>query len=229
MSIKDNLYEVLEDINKARKISITNEEVNLIAVSKTYEVEKIIDLYKLGIKNFGENKVQELKDKIEKVPEDLNFHMIGNFQTNKVKYIYDKVELIQSIDRIKLLKEINKRAKKDNIIVNGLIQVNIGNEPQKGGVDPLSLNQFIEDSLKFENVKIKGLMAIAPLTNDEKVIRNCFKKMFKLKEDIISRNYKEVDMKYLSMGMSQDYKIAIEEGSNMVRIGSKIFGNRVYK
>lgn len=229
MSIKDNLYKVLEDIDKSRKISITNEEVNLIAVSKTYEVGKIIDLYKLGIKNFGENKVQELKDKIEKVPSDLKFHMIGNFQTNKVKYIYDKVELIQSIDRIKLLEEIDKRAKKDNIIVNGLIQVNIGNEPQKGGVDPLSLNQFIEDSLKFENVKIKGLMAIAPLTNDENIVRNCFKEMFKLKEDIISRNYKEIDMKYLSMGMSQDYKIAIEEGSNMVRIGSKIFGNRVYK
>lgn len=227
MAIKDNLNSVLEEIEEARKHSITNEEVKLITVTKTRTIEEIEEVVNCGILDIGENKVQELKDKINLLNNSaINYHMIGNLQTNKVKYIYDKVYLIQSLDRLSLLKEINKKAKADNILVNCLVEVNIADEEQKGGVLYSQVEQFIEDCLDYEHVKIKGLMTVAPNIDDEVFLRDCFRRMFKLKEKIERKNYNEVEMKYLSMGMSGDFKIAIEEGSNMVRIGTKIFGNR---
>ncbi|RVU55384.1 YggS family pyridoxal phosphate-dependent enzyme [Anaerosphaera multitolerans] len=227
MNIKENLFKILEEIEDAKKYSITNEDVTLVAVTKTRTIEEINEVHSLGIDNIGENKVQELKNKIDLLNNStINYHMIGNLQTNKVKYIYDKVALIHSLDRLNLIKELDKRAKNDNIFINCLIQVNIGDEPQKGGVAYEETESFLEKCLEYDNVKIKGLMTIAPNVNDELFLRECFQKMFKLKEKIKSKNYKEVEMQYLSMGMSGDFKIAIEEGSNMVRIGTSIFGSR---
>lgn len=154
--------------------------------------------------------------------------MIGHLQTNKVKYIIDKVSLVHSLDRMSLAKELNKRSKKEDLKVQALIQVNVAEEKSKFGLKLEEVLPFIEKILSFENIRVKGLMTIAPHTDDTKLLRNIFRKMYNLKEDIESRNYKDLDMTYLSMGMSNDYKIAIEEGSNMVRIGSKIFGERNY-
>ncbi|WP_138158956.1 YggS family pyridoxal phosphate-dependent enzyme [Peptoniphilus catoniae] len=228
MTIKDNINKVFEEIEDAKKRSAYSQDVKLIAVSKMHSIEEIMEAYNLGIRDFGENKVQELKEKIPKLPNDINFHMIGNLQTNKVKYIYDKVVLIQSVDNLKLLSEIDKRSKKDDIKANVLIQVNISKEPQKGGVDPLKIMPFIEKSIDFDNIKVKGLMGMAPLTDNEEVIRTCFRNLYNIREEIKKMNYKEIDMAYLSMGMSGDFKIAIEEGSNMIRVGTKIFGKRNY-
>lgn len=231
MAIKDNLRETLEEIESARKHSLTGEEVKLIAVSKTHSPEEIKEAIECGVTDIGENKVQELQGKMEILQDSVKYHMIGNLQSNKVKYIYDKVELIHSLDRKSLLKEINKRAKNDDIIVNCLLEINIANEESKGGMHYNEVEKFIETCLNYDNVKINGLMTVAPNTEDEAFLRECFRKMFKLKEVINNKNYdkNKIEMKYLSMGMSQDFKIAIEEGSNMVRVGTKIFGKRDYK
>ncbi len=226
MNLSDNLKSLLEDIERAKERSKLHQEVKLIGVSKNHSADEILEVYNAGLKDFGENRVQELQKKIDLLPEDINFHMIGNFQTNKVKYIYDKVALIQSVDRLSLIEEIDKRANKDHISVDILIQVNISKEKQKGGVVPDKLLGLIEKSIKYKSIKIKGLMGIGPLTEDNDEIRKCFRELFNLREDIKNRHYKEIDMDYLSMGMSGDFEIAIEEGSNMVRVGTKIFGSR---
>lgn len=227
MSIRDNLERIIEQIENAKRHSLTNENVELIAVTKTRTIEEIQEVINCGQLDIGENKVQELKDKIDLLKNSsINYHMIGNLQTNKVKYIYDKTKLIHSLDRINLVEEISKRAKRDNIYVDCLIEVNIAGEQQKGGVEYNKVQNFIEECMKYENVNIKGLMTVAPNTNDEVYLRNCFRRMFELNEKIKNSNYENVEMKHLSMGMSGDFEIAIEEGSNMVRIGTSIFGNR---
>ena len=235
MDLKDNLNRLYEDIEIAKENSNFKRNVDLIAVSKTHPVEMIDEFNKLGLTEFGENKVQELVSKIEdeKIKENvknnkINFHLIGNLQTNKVKYIYNKVKLIQSLDRLKLAKEINKRANKDNICVDCLVQINIGNEESKFGINYEDTEKFIYELLDFKNINIKGLMAIAPNTDDELLLRKLFEKMNNKFEEISSKAYEGVEMKYLSMGMSHDFKLAIEEGSNMIRVGSKLFGNRNY-
>ena len=235
LDLKDNLKKLYEDIEIAKDKSNFNRDVKLIAVSKTHPVEMIDEFNKLGVKDFGENKVQELVSKIEdkRIEEsfknnELNFHLIGNLQTNKVKYIYNKVKLIQSLDRIKLAKEIDKRAKNDDIIVDCLVQINIGDEDSKFGINYDETEDFIYELLEYKNIKIKGLMAIAPNTEDEFLLRKLFEKMNNKFEEISSKAYEGVEMKYLSMGMSHDFKLAIEEGSNMIRVGSKLFGNRNY-
>lgn len=235
MDLKDNLNRLYEDIEIAKENSNFKRNVDLIAVSKTHPVEMIDEFNKLGLTEFGENKVQELVSKIEdeKIKENvknnkINFHLIGNLQTNKVKYIYNKVKLIQSLDRLKLAKEINKRANKDNICVDCLVQINIGNEETKFGINYEDTEKFIYELLDFKNINIKGLMAIAPNTDDELLLRKLFEKMNNKFEEISSKGYEGVEMKYLSMGMSHDFKLAIEEGSNMIRVGSKLFGNRNY-
>jgi len=235
LNLKDNLKKLYEDIEIAKDKSNFNRNVKLIAVSKTHPVEMIDEFNKLGVKDFGENKVQELVSKIEdeKIKEslknnELNFHLIGNLQTNKVKYIYNKVKLIQSLDRIKLAEEIDKRAKKDGIIVECLVQINIGDEDSKFGIKYDETEAFIYELLEYKNLKIKGLMAIAPNTEDELLLRKLFEKMNNKFEEISSKRFEGVEMKYLSMGMSHDFKLAIEEGSNMIRVGSKLFGNRNY-
>lgn len=229
ITIKDNLNFVLEDIDKTlERIGRDSKDIKLIAVTKTIAPETIEEIINLGANNIGENRVQELEKKINYFEDRVNYHMIGHLQSNKVRNIIDKVELVHSLDRMSLGKELNKRAKMKDIKVETLIQVNVAEEKSKFGLTLEEVFPFIEKILEFENINIKGLMTIAPYTEDEKLLRDVFKKMYNLKEDIERRNYKNLDMKYLSMGMSNDYKIAIEEGSNMVRIGSAIFGNRKY-
>lgn len=228
MDIRRNLEEVLKKIEIAEKKSISGEKVELIAVTKTHGIDIIKEAVNLGVTDIGENKVQEFVSKYDFLNEDVNFHMIGTLQSNKVKYIYDKAKLIHSLDRLSLAKEIEKRAKDSNIVVNCLVQVNISEEDSKGGVALSETEKFIESLLEFENLKIVGLMGIAKNTEDLSEIRSSFRKLYKLKEKLKNRNIEEIEMKYLSMGMSSDFEMAIEEGSNMVRIGSSIFGKRDY-
>lgn len=181
-----------------------------------------------GIKNIGENKVQELTRKYDIIGNEVKYHMIGHLQSNKVKYIIDKVELIHSLDRISLANELDKRAKMNDLIINTLIQVNIAEEESKYGLKANEVIPFIENLAKFQNIKVKGLMTIAPHAENPEDIRWVFRDLKKLSNTIKTMDYKHVDMEILSMGMTNDYKIAVEEGSNMVRIGTGLFGKRNY-
>nr|WP_300005835.1 YggS family pyridoxal phosphate-dependent enzyme [Tissierella sp.] len=229
MHIKKNLQDIKEDIEKIlEKEGRAKDSVTLIAVTKTVDVETIKRSIELGITDIGENRVQELEKKIDYLKESVDYHMIGHLQSNKVKYIIDRVKLIHSLDRISLAKEINKQAKKNNIVADTLIQVNIAEEDSKFGLHKEDVIPFIEEVLKYENIRIKGLMTIAPFTEDEDLLRDIFRKMSILKKEIENKKYKDLSLEYLSMGMTNDYKIAIEEGSNMVRVGTGIFGKRNY-
>ncbi|WP_249323282.1 YggS family pyridoxal phosphate-dependent enzyme [Wansuia hejianensis] len=229
INLKENLQFIREDIeNILIKSGRPSDDVELIAVTKTVGTEIIKESIDLGIKNIGENRVQELERKMDEIGNKVNYHMIGHLQSNKVKYIIDRVHLIHSLDRISLAKELDKRSSTNNSIANVLIQVNVAEEESKFGLKVSEVLPFIEKVLEFENIRIKGLMTIAPYTDDEILLRNIFRTMFKLKEDIVGRKYDNLTMDYLSMGMTNDYKIAIEEGSNMVRVGSGIFGKRNY-
>ena len=208
------MKEVIESLQK----EIGN-HTTLVAVSKTKPKEEIRKAYELGVRDFGENYVQELVEKMDSLPLDIKWHMIGHLQTNKVKELVKRnIFLIESVDSIKLAREINKEALKNEKTINILIEVNIANDPNKTGVSENELDSLIKEVQELPNIHLKGLMAIAPHTEDENEIREAFKRM------------KEYQIKYqleiLSMGMSHDYPIALEEGSNMVRIGSKIFGER---
>ena len=207
------------------KIELIKEEIGdtlLVAVSKTKSNEEILEAYNLGIRDFGENYVQELIGKMDSLPKDIKWHMIGHLQTNKVKDIVKRnIYLIESVDSIKLANYINKEAIKNNKIVNILVEVNIARDINKTGCRVDELDNLILEIRKLDNINLLGLMAIAPHTDDLKMIRNSFKEMNDLKD--------KYNLELLSMGMSNDYKIAIEEGSNIVRIGTKIFGERNYK
>ena len=193
----------------------------LVAVSKTKSNEDILKAYELGIRDFGENYVQELVKKMDSLPNDIKWHMIGHLQTNKVKEIVKRnIYLIESVDSIKLAKEIDKEAKKNNKVINILIEVNIANDINKTGCNKEELDNIINEINKLSNINLKGLMVIAPHTEDINIIRNSFKEARLLKE--------KYNLELLSMGMSNDYKIAIEEKTNIVRIGTKIFGEREY-
>ncbi len=195
--------------------------VLLVAVSKTKSNEEILKAYDLGIRDFGENYVQELIKKMDSLPSDIKWHMIGHLQTNKVKDIVKRnIYLIESVDSIKLAKEINKEAQKLNKSINILIEVNIANDPNKTGILTNDLDDLINSIKELTNITLKGLMAIAPHTEDNNKIRESFKEMNNLKQ--------KYNLELLSMGMSNDYKIALEEGTNIIRIGTKIFGERDY-
>lgn len=226
--MEENLKRVREEIEKSREHSVTGEEVKLIAVTKTHGVDAIEEAIKLGVTDIGENIVQELTEKMDIIGDKVRYHMIGNLQSNKVKYIYRDVALIHSLDRLSLAKEIEKRAEQTDHIVPCLVQVNIGDEASKGGLAYDGVLPFLESILDYEHIKVEGLMAIAPNVEDEAYLRKLFRKMFALKEDIEKRRYEGVHMNHLSMGMSNDFTIAIEEGANMVRVGSRIFGKRHY-
>ena len=193
----------------------------LVAVSKTKSCDEILKAYNYGIKDFGENYVQELISKMDMLPNDIKWHMIGHLQTNKVSSIVKRnIYLIESVDSIKLVKKINNEAIKNNKIINILIEVNIASDINKTGCNMDELDDLVNETKKLSNVKLRGLMAIAPHTSDDNLIRKLFQEMRMLKE-----KYK---LELLSMGMSSDYKIALEEGANIVRIGTKIFGERKY-
>jgi hypothetical protein len=228
ISIKENLEHVNENITNALRRSGRNDSVQLITVSKTVDTDRIREAISYGVTDIGENKVQELDSKISELGDIVNYHMIGSLQTNKVKNIIDKVKLIHSLDRLALAKELDKRAKQKNIVIDTLIQVNVAKEETKSGFSVEEVIPFIEKAITLDNIKIRGLMTIAPNSEDTNLLRNVFRTLYELKEDIKGRNYKEVNMDFLSMGMTHDYEIAIEEGSNMIRVGTGIFGKRNY-
>lgn len=227
--LKENLSVVEENIKKAcEKAGRDRNEVTLIAVSKTKPVEMLKEVYDTGIRNFGENKVQEMCEKMDVLPEDIKWHMIGHLQRNKVKYIAGRTELIHSVDTYRLAEEINIQAKKKNIIIPILVEVNIAGEESKFGTSAEDAMLLVEDISKLENVRIKGLMTIAPYVENAEENRPYFRKIKQLAVDIANKNIDNVSMEILSMGMTGDYMVAIEEGSTMVRVGTGIFGARNY-
>lgn len=217
------------DINEniAKTLKTIKEGVTLIAVSKTKPIEMLEEAYKTGIRDFGENKVQELCEKYDEFHKDVRWHLLGHLQRNKVKYIVGKVNLIHSVDSIELIREIEKRYKKENLIVDILIQINIGRETQKYGVLEENIYDIMEEVKSCDNVKVKGLMAIIPKGNKEEN-KAYFDKMYNIFKELKNKQFNNVSMDILSMGMTHDYLEAIEAGSNMVRIGEGIFGKRDY-
>lgn len=202
--------------------------VTLVAVSKIKPVADIKALYDLGQRDFGENYVQELADKQAQLPADIRWHFIGHLQTNKVKYIAPFVHLIHGVDSYNLLKEINKQAAKNNRIIDCLLQVHIAQEDTKFGLDEKELHEIIEKTGELKNIRVTGLMGMASFSDDENVVRNEFHELKRLSDSLNLHSTFNIQHSTLSMGMSGDYKIAIAEGSNMVRIGSMLFGARGY-
>ena len=224
-----NYNDVLNKVHESCNASGRNkDEVTLIAVSKTKPISDIQTLYDAGVRDFGENKVQELTTKYEELPKDIKWHLIGHLQTNKVKYIVDKVHLIHSVDSVKLALEIEKEAAKKDIIVNILVQVNVANEETKFGFDNSEVFNIVEEIAKLPHIKINGLMTIAPFVDDGEENRKYFNQLKQLSVDIKAKNIDNVCMDMLSMGMSGDYETAIEEGATLVRVGTSIFGVRNY-
>ena len=228
--LKENLKTVEEHVQEAcKRAGRSREEVTLIAVSKTKPLEMLQEIYGEGVRDFGENKVQELCDKMEQLPSDIRWHMIGHLQRNKVKYIVGKVALIHSVDTYRLAEEINIQAKKRGIIVPILVEVNIAGEETKFGTTEEDAMLLVEEISKLENVRIRGLMTIAPFVENPEDNRLYFRKIKQLSVDITNKNIDNVSMEILSMGMTGDYEVAIEEGATMVRVGTGIFGARNYK
>jgi hypothetical protein len=213
---------------ECKKAGRDRSEVTLIAVSKTKPVEMLEEAYDYGCRDFGENKVQELVDKYEVLPKDIRWHMIGHLQTNKVKYIVDKVFLIHSVDSLKLAQEISKEAVKKNVNVDILIEVNVAGEETKFGTTCSEVKELVREISKLPNVRIKGLMTIAPFVEDAEENRVYFSKLKELAVDIDKENIDNVSMKFLSMGMTGDYPVAVSEGATYVRVGTGIFGARNY-
>ena len=227
--LKDQLQEVEKRIQAAcDRAGRKREEVTLIAVSKTKPVETLQEAYDLGVRIFGENKVQELTAKYEALPKDIHWHMIGHLQTNKVKYIIDKAELIHSVDSLKLAETIEKEAAKHDLIADILVEVNVAEEESKFGMKMEEVIPFVEKVSAFPHVRVRGLMTIAPFVEDPEENRSIFADLHKLYIDIKKKNHDNDTVSVLSMGMTNDYEVAIEEGATMVRVGTGIFGARSY-
>lgn len=227
--IRDQLHEVETRIQAAcARAGRKREEVTLIAVSKTKPVEVLREAYDLGVRVFGENKVQELTEKFDALPADIRWHMIGHLQTNKVKYIVEKAELIHSVDSLRLAQAIEKEAAKRGRISDILVEVNVAEEESKFGVRVDEVIPFIETLAQFPHLHVRGLMTIAPFVENPEENRPIFKNLHKLSVDIAHKNIDNVNVNILSMGMTNDYEVAIEEGATMVRVGTGIFGARDY-
>lgn len=203
-------------------------DVTVICVSKTRKIQEIEEAYASGARDFGENKVQELLEKYDNLSKDIKWHFIGHLQTNKVKYIVGKVHLIHSLDSLRLLQEIEKRYSASNETANLLIQVNIGKESTKTGIDFEEIHSIINAAKECNNVKIRGLMATIPI-GDEESCRVYFTQMKTIFDSLKTVNHENISMDFLSLGMSGDFRIALEVGSNMIRLGESIFGKREYK
>ncbi len=227
--LKEQLEEVERKIQAAcDRAGRSRDEVTLIAVSKTKPVETLREAYDLGVRVFGENKVQELTEKYEALPDDIHWHMIGHLQTNKVKYIIDKAELIHSVDSLKLAGMIEKEAAKHDIMADILVEVNVAEEESKFGLKMKEVIPFIEEIARYPHINVRGLMTIAPFVENPEDNRPIFSDLHKLSVDIKDKNIDNVNVSILSMGMTNDYEVAIEEGATMVRIGTGIFGARNY-
>lgn len=227
--IKENLDFVYKNIEIAcQKTGRRSDEVTLITVSKTKPVSMLMNAYEYGCREFGENKVQELVEKYESMPKDIKWHMIGHLQRNKVKYIVDKVALIHSVDSLKLAEEISHEAVKKQVDISILIEVNIANEDTKFGVTAEAAEELIREIAPLPGIHIKGLMTIAPYVENPDENRQYFAQLKQLSVDINHKNIDNVSMNVLSMGMTGDYMVAVEEGASYVRVGTGIFGERQY-
>ena len=227
--IQENIEEVKKRIRETCEGCGRNtEDVKLIAVSKTKPVSMLMEAYDCGCRDFGENKVQELVDKWEQMPKDIRWHMIGHLQRNKVKYIVDKVYLIHSVDSLRLAEEISKEAVKKGVTVSILIEVNVAQEETKFGTTCNEVCDLVKEIAKLPGILIKGLMTIAPYVENSEENRQYFEKLRQIYVDIIQKNIDNVYMEELSMGMTGDYVTAISEGATYVRIGTAIFGERLY-
>ena len=227
--LKENLEEVRRRAWAAcERAGRKREDVTLIAVSKTKPVSAIREIMDCGVVDFGENKVQELCGKIEEIEEPLHWHLIGHLQRNKVKYIVDKAYLIHSVDSLRLAKEIQKEAEKCNVTCPVLIEINIGGEESKDGIPKEEAIPLIREIAELSRVRVRGLMTIAPPVEEPEEARGYFKEMRTLFEAVKAEQIPGVEMKELSMGMTGDFEVAIEEGATMVRVGTAIFGERQY-
>lgn len=227
--IKENLQSVQDNIKEiCRKCDRNPEDVTLIAVSKTKPNEMLMEAYDSGIREFGENYVQELSDKIETLPNDINWHMIGHLQRNKVKYIVGKVAMIHSVDSLRLAEAIDNESSKKGVKTDILVEVNVADEENKFGVTLEDAEDFIRQLSHFDNIVVRGLMTSAPLVDNPEKNRVFFRQLRQLLVDINAKNIDNIHMDVLSMGMTNDYIIAIEEGATHVRVGTAIFGARNY-
>ncbi|WP_026494835.1 YggS family pyridoxal phosphate-dependent enzyme [Butyrivibrio sp. WCD3002] len=229
MSIRENLEIVEKNIQAAcERAGRDRSEVTLIAVSKTKPVSDIREAMSCGITVYGENKVQEIRDKTEEIKESLNWHMIGHLQTNKVKYLPGKVCMIHSVDKMSLAEEIEKQAAKHDLVMDVLCEVNMAGEDSKFGLSPEEAPDFVKSIASFPHIRVRGLMTIAPYTDDPETNRPYFKALKKMLDDINAENIEGLHLDTLSMGMTGDYEVAIEEGATFVRVGTGIFGERNY-
>ena len=227
--LSDNLQKVWSNIiNSCKAVSRNPDEVTLIAVSKTKPVEMLQEAYDAGARIFGENKVQEILDKYDQLPSDIQWHMIGHLQRNKVKYIVDKVAMIHSVDSLRLAETIEQEAAKKDLVIPILLEVNVAEEESKFGLKLEEVLPLVETISHFPHVQIMGLMTIAPFTLNPEDNRKVFRALKKLSVDISEKNINNVNMSVLSMGMTGDYEVAVQEGSTMVRVGTGIFGERDY-
>ena len=227
--VKENLITVQNKVNDAcERAGRKTDEVTLIAVSKTKPVSMLLEAYNAGAREFGENKVQEIMDKYDKLPQDINWHLIGHLQRNKVKYIIDKVKMIHSVDSMRLAEEISKEAVKKSVHMDILLEVNVAGEESKFGFSCEEAAKEVENIAALPGITVQGLMTIAPFVENPEDNREVFRKLKKLSVDIASKNIDNVFMRDLSMGMTGDYEVAIEEGATLVRVGTGIFGERNY-
>lgn len=227
--LKENLSSVEEKIVQACiRAGRDRQDVKLIAVSKTKPVEMLSEAYQEGIRDFGENKPQEIKEKYPQLPQDIKWHMIGHLQRNKIKYIIDKVCMIHSVDSLRLAEAINEEAAKCGIIMPVLVEVNVAKEESKYGIMPEETEAFVRQISLLPHIRVEGLMTIAPFTENAEENRIYFRNLKKIAVDIKEKNIDNVNMCNLSMGMTGDYEVAIEEGATMVRVGTGIFGERFY-
>jgi pyridoxal phosphate enzyme (YggS family) len=224
-TIKNNLEIINEKIKKAALRANRNpQEIKLVAVTKTATIEQIKEAISAGVKIIGENKVQEAKEKYQILSDDIEWHLVGHLQTNKVKYAIEIFDCIHSVDSIKLAQEIDKRSLQFGKTTNFLVEVNVSGEETKYGIKPEEVEPFLKEISEFSRIRVRGLMTIAPIAEDKEEVRPYFRKLRELSEEIKNKNIKNVKMDYLSMGMTEDFEVAIEEGANMVRIGRGIFG-----
>lgn len=227
--LKNNLNHVQNIIKEvANKANRNEEDITLVAVSKTKPVEMLQEVYDLGIRDFGENYVQELVDKVDKLPNDIRWHMIGHLQTNKIKYIIDKVYMIHSVDTLHLAEAISKEAVKRNLTIKILLEVNVANEETKFGLTKDNLLDNYKEIMNLPNIDICGLMTSAPYVENMEDNRQYFVELRSLMIDLKDKGLYNKDNYYLSMGMTGDYPVAVEEGATFVRVGTGIFGARNY-
>ena len=213
----------------AKKSGRSGEDIKLICVSKTVDTQRVLEAYNAGERDFGENRVQEYIGKREKMPPDCRWHIIGRLQTNKVKYIINGVYMLQSLDRMKLAAELQKELLKAGTSMDVLLEVNTAKEESKAGFLPEELPFAAEEIAGMDNLRVRGLMTVAPFTDDSALLKTVFEKTKDLYDSLKNSGYPNFDFKWLSMGMSGDFELAIAAGANMIRVGSSIFGQRIYK